>query len=82
MVASWEHLEHIPTIKLTFVQETFVLVTFVYIRNISSITNPILMKLQRYLHGKTSRTDCNHQVGIRAVNICPGNICSYQEYLS
>ena len=45
MVASWEHLEHIPTIKLTFVQETFVLVTFVHIRNILTVTDPILMKL-------------------------------------
>ena len=31
---SWEHLEHIPTVTVTFVQATFVLVTFVHIRNI------------------------------------------------
>ena len=47
-VASWEHLEQIPTIKLAFVQEIFVLatfvqVTFVHIRNISTVTDPILM---------------------------------------
>ena len=44
-VAFWEHLEQIPTIKLTFVQATFVLVTFVHIRNISTVTDPILIKL-------------------------------------
>ena len=44
-VASWEHLEHIPTIKLTFVKATFVLETFVHIRNISAVTDLILMKL-------------------------------------
>ena len=44
-VASWEHLEQIPTIKLTFVQATFVLATFVHIRNISAVTDLILMKL-------------------------------------
>ena len=44
-VASWEHLEQIPTIKLTFVQATFVLATFVHIRNISAVNDLILMKL-------------------------------------
>ena len=44
-VACWKHLEQIPTIKLTFVQATFVLVTFVHIRNISTVADPILMKL-------------------------------------
>ena len=44
-VASWEHLEQIPTIKLTFVQATFVPATFVHIRNISAVTDRILMKL-------------------------------------
>ena len=34
-VGSWEHLEKIPTVKVTFVQIVFVLVTFVHIRNIS-----------------------------------------------
>ena len=45
-VASWEHLEQISTIKLTFVQAIFVLVAFVHIRNISAVTDPILMKLK------------------------------------
>ena len=44
-VASWEHLEQIPTIKLTFVQATFVLATFIHIRNISAVTDPMLTKL-------------------------------------
>ena len=44
-VTFWEHLEQIPTIKLTFVHETFVLVTFVHIRIILAVTDPILMKL-------------------------------------
>ena len=44
-VGCWKHLEEIPTVMLTFVQETFVLATFVHIRNISALTDPILMKL-------------------------------------
>ena len=42
---SWEHLEQNPNVTVTFVQATFVLVTFVHIRNISTVTDPILMKL-------------------------------------
>merc|ERR1711942_272283 len=34
-VGSCEHQEQIPTVMVTFVQATFVLVTFVHIRNIS-----------------------------------------------
>ena len=37
-VDSWEHLEQIPTITMIFVQATFVL-----IRNITAVTDPILM---------------------------------------
>ena len=44
-VGSWEHLEQTPTVTVTFVQATFVLATFVHIRNISTVTDPILMKL-------------------------------------
>ena len=44
-VASWEHLEQILTVTVTFVQATFVQVTFVHIRNISAVTDPIVMKL-------------------------------------
>ena len=43
-VASREHIEQIPSTKLTIVQETFVMVTFVHMRNISAVTDPILMK--------------------------------------
>ena len=39
-VDSWEHLEQIPTVMGTFVQ-----VTFIHIKNISAVTDPILMKL-------------------------------------
>ena len=34
-----------PTVMVAFVQATFVLVTFVHIRNISAVTDLILMKL-------------------------------------
>ena len=44
-IGSWEHLEQIPTVMVTLVQATFVLATIVHIRNISTVTNPILMKL-------------------------------------
>ena len=43
-VGSWEPLEQIPTDTVTFVQATFVLATFVHIRNISTVTDPILTK--------------------------------------
>ena len=46
-VGSCEHLEHIPTVWVTFVHAIFVLATFVHIRNISAVTDPILMKLYR-----------------------------------
>ena len=38
-------LPQIPNVMVTFVRATFVLVTFVHIRNISTVTDPILMKL-------------------------------------
>ena len=44
-VGSCERLEQIPTVMVIFVQATFVLATFVHIRNISALTYPILMKL-------------------------------------
>ena len=44
-VAFWEHLEQILTVMLTFVQATYVQVTFDHIRNISAVT--IFMKLFR-----------------------------------
>ena len=46
-VGSCKHLEQIPTVRVTFVHTTFVLATFVHIRNISAVTDPILMKLYR-----------------------------------
>ena len=44
-IGSWEHLEHIPTARVTFVQATFDQVTFVHLRNISAGSDPILTKL-------------------------------------
>ena len=44
-VGSWEHLEQIPTVTVTFVQATFVLVTFVHIRNISAVTDTVKGKV-------------------------------------
>ena len=48
-VGSWEYLEQILTVTVTFVQAivqaTFVLVTFVHIRNISAVTDTIWTKL-------------------------------------
>ena len=46
-VGSCEHLEQIPTVRVTFVHATFVLAIYVHIRNISAVTDPILMKLYR-----------------------------------
>ena len=47
IIGSWEYLEQIPTVTVTFVQATFVQATFVHIRNISAVTYPILMKIYR-----------------------------------
>ena len=55
-----------PTVKVTFVQATYVLATFVHFSNISAVTDPILTKLfgpiflglnifwQTFFFGKTS----------------------------
>ena len=40
-VGSWDHFEQISTATMTFVQATFVLATFVHIRTISVVTDPI-----------------------------------------
>ena len=44
-VGSWDPLEQIPTAMMTFVQATFVLVTFFYIKNMLAVTDLILTKL-------------------------------------
>ena len=80
-VGSCEHLEHIPTVRVTFIHATFVLASFVHIRDISAVTDPILMKLYRQFQG-TSRTVSNCHGDICPGNICPCDICPYQEYLS
>ena len=38
-VGSWEHLEQIPTVPMTFVHAALVLVTIVHIRNISDVAD-------------------------------------------
>ena len=46
-VGSWEHLEQIPKVTVTFDQPTFAQATFFLIRNISALTDLISMKLLR-----------------------------------
>ena len=45
MVGSCDYLEQISIAAVTFVKVTFDLATFVQIRNISTVTDPILTKL-------------------------------------
>ena len=45
ITGTWDHLEQIPAVTMTFVKATFDLGTFVHIRNISPVTDPILIKL-------------------------------------
>ena len=42
---SWEYLEQIPTVTVTYVKATYVMTTFVHIRNILAVKDPILTKL-------------------------------------
>ena len=65
----------------TFVHAIFVLATFVNIRNISVVTDPILTKLWSRILGP-SWTDSSCHGNICPGNKCPGNICPYQNYLS
>ena len=44
-VGSWEHLEQILAVRVTYNHATFVLVTFVRIGNIPALTDLILTKL-------------------------------------
>ena len=44
-VGFWDHPQQSPTVMVIFVQATFVLETFVHIRNNSVVTDPILTKL-------------------------------------
>ena len=79
-VASWEHLEQI-TIKLTFVQAIFVLVTFVHIRKISQL---LLIQFWPNVSGSflvPSLTYANCLDNICSDNLCPGDVCLYQQCL-
>ena len=51
-VGSWDHLKKIPTVMVTYVKATFVLETFVHIRNISDVIDTIWTKLSRQGQGK------------------------------
>ena len=42
---SWDNLQQIPTVMVTFVEATYVLATFVHNSNISAITDSIWTKL-------------------------------------
>ena len=64
-----------PTVMVTFLKATYVLATFVDFSNISASTDPILTQQVVYLG--QSLTYANFQG-----DICPGDICPYQQYLS
>ena len=50
-VDSWDNIDQIPTVTVTSIQATFVLVTFVHIRNISAASDLISLCFEP---GKTS----------------------------
>ena len=80
-VGSWDYLELISTVAVTFVEATFVLATL----SISEISQLLLTRLWLNFKGRflgLSWTDFNYCSNICPGNICPGNICPYQEHLS
>ena len=80
-IGSWDYLELISTVAVTFVEATFVLATL----SISEISQLLLTRLWLNFKGRflgLSWTDFNYCSNICPGNICPGNICPYQEYLS
>ena len=86
IVRYWQYfcyilLEQIRTVTVTFVQATFVLGTFVHIRNISAVTDSIWPNFKNSFLG-TSRADHNCHSDICPGNIYLGDICQYQEYLN
>ena len=81
-VGTWEPLEQIPTVTVTFVHATFVLVTYI---SISGISQMLLAWFWLNFKGRflgLSLTDANCYGDICQGNICPGNICPYQKYIS
>ena len=72
-IGFWEHLEQIWTVMVTIFEGTFVLTTFVHIRTL------FWWNFKARFLG-TSRTDSNSH--ICPGNICSGDICTYQKYLS
>ena len=69
-LGSWDHLWQMSAVIVTFVQSTFVLATFVHIRNDSTLT-----------FTKLFGPNALGTNDICPGNICPGNIPLYQEYL-
>ena len=77
----WEHLAHIATVTVTFVQATFVLSHL----SISGVFQLLLTHFWWNLEDKflgTSRTDSNCHRDTCPGIICPGDICPYQKNLS
>ena len=80
-VGSWEHLEKIPTITVTFVEAAFVQVTL----SISKISQLLLTWFNETLKVgflRTPWTNSNCHGDSFTGNIYSGNICPYSEYLS
>ena len=77
-LGSWELLEEIAAVMVTFVQvqATFVPMTFVHFRNIFSVTKDFdyILKVCSLDH---LLTDANHHNDICPGNIYPGDICTY-----
>ena len=67
-VDSWDLFEHIPTITITFVQTTLVFATFVHIRNISAVTDPIVAK-EMLPKSFFAQTYFHHKIFLNRINI-------------
>ena len=60
---------------------TFVLATFVHIKNISAVTDPFLPSFKGRLLEPSIKA-ANSYGNICPINICPNDMSPYQEYLS
>ena len=70
---SWEHLEQIPTITVTYVQVPFVLATFVHFRNFSAVTDyTVLYSTKQYYTG-LYRTIHDYTVPFRTIQDYTGH---------
>ena len=80
-VGSWEHLEQIPTVTVTFSRQ-HLFWGHLYISGISQLLLTWFWWNFKGSFLEPSLTDSNYQVDICLGNICPGNICPYLDYLS